>query len=69
MRKFIINEGKYNELTGTLITMQLTPVIKMIREDLEYYLEQYNELHVIYIDESGEIWTKKINESDNIKLL
>lgn len=69
MRKFIMNEGTYRELTGTLITMQLVPVIKMVREDLEYHLEQYNEMHVIYIDEHDEVRRQEIYESDSIKLL
>lgn len=69
MRKFVIAEGTNREITGILISMQLVPVIKMVRNDLEYHLEQENDLYVIYIDECGEIVTKAIYEYDKIKLL
>ena len=69
MRKFILAEGTRKELTGTLINVQLVPVIKMVRNDLEYYVEQYNDLYIIYIDEFDEIKTQLIDEADSIKLL
>lgn len=69
MKKFILEEGTHRELTGFLISIQLVPRMRMVRNDLEYSIEQDNELHIIYVDNYNEVQSKEIYESDSIKFL
>lgn len=52
MKGKINRYGKWKEVE--IINICITPNIRMVREDLEYRLEQSNQYHIIYSD-NGEI--------------
>lgn len=58
--------GKWEHVK--IINIQIIPKIKMVRNDLEYSLEQENKFHVIYLDVQGKLQTEDYHYLSDIQV-
>lgn len=69
MKKFILRGTGGRWITGNYIGIQIVPTIKMVRNDLEYSIEEDTQMFIIYTDDIGCIWNEKIDNGDQIEFL